>query len=365
MMRTVISLIPELEDVLQTGSSKKRAATLRKITDFFLKGVNSFNEEHVGLFDDVLGALIEEIEVKARAELSRRLAPVGNAPTEVVRRLAKDDDITVAGPMILRSPRLGEADLVDIAKTKGQEHLLALSARRNIGEVVTDLLVERGNREVARSVAVNRGARLSETGFSMLVKQAEQDSVLAERIGLRPDVPAHLFRELVMKATDVVRRRLLAGARPETREEIRRVLEAIAQELNAGAKPRDYHSAQRLVLALNQEGKLNEAVLTGFAKAGQFEETVAALSALCAVPIETVDRLMCGERPDPVLILCKAAGFDWSSTCAVMEMRQGDKGLSQQVLDDSRANFERLSRSTAQRVVRFWQARPPEARRAG
>src|SRR5262245_54592649 len=108
------SLIPELEDVLRNGSAKKRTETLHRNTDLFLQGATSFGDEHVALFDDVLMRLIEEIEAKARAELSRRLAPIENAPVEVVRRLAKDDDITVAGPVLLRSPRLREADLLDI-----------------------------------------------------------------------------------------------------------------------------------------------------------------------------------------------------------------------------------------------------------
>jgi len=355
------SLIPELEDVLQRGSAKKRTETLHRITDLFLQGANEYSDEHVALFDDVLGRLIEEIEAKARAELSRRLAPVENAPPEVVRQLAKDDDITIAGPVLLRSPRLREADLLDIANTKGQDHLLAISARRSIGEAVTDVLVRRGDREVVRSVAGNRGARLSDASFSALVKRAEQDGVLAEHVGQRPDIPPHLFRELVMKATDVVRRRLLAGARPETQAEIRRVLEMISEELNAEMKPRDYQGAQRTVIAMHQEGKLDERALVEFAKSSKFEETVATLSALCAVPIEAIDRLMSGERPDPALILCKALGFGWPTARAVILANAGGKGGGPSI-DDAQANFERLSRPTAQRVVRFWQARPTDGR---
>ena len=115
------------------------------------------------LFDDVFGLLIEEIESKARAELSNHLAPVSNAPVKVLRTLANDDDIAVAGPVLKLAPRLPEADLVDVAKTKSQAHLQAISARPALGEAVTDVLVRRGDREVARRVADNRGARISET----------------------------------------------------------------------------------------------------------------------------------------------------------------------------------------------------------
>ena len=49
-----------------------------------------------------------------------------------------------------------------IAETKSQAHLLAISARRGISEALSDILVERGDREVARSIANNQHAQLSD-----------------------------------------------------------------------------------------------------------------------------------------------------------------------------------------------------------
>src|SRR5713226_17451 len=322
-MAASASPIPELEDVIQTGSPERRADALKRITAFFLSGASRFNEDHVRLFDDVFGRLIVEIESKARAELAHRLAPIGNAPVEVVRRLAKDDDIAVAGPLLQQSRRLAEADLLDIAKTKGQAHLLAISGRAGIAEPVTDVLVRRGDREVVRSVAENREARLSEDSFCKLVDRAEKDGVLAEKVGLRPDIPPRLFRDLLLKATEVVQQRLFSSAKPETQSEIRRVLAKVSLEVGATSASRDYSAAQRTVEALRQEGKLNEATLVDFAKMGRYEETVAALAGLCAVPIEVVGRLMGGERPDPVLILCKSVGWGWPTVKAVIMSRPG------------------------------------------
>lgn len=357
-MSAAVSLIPELEEVLQHGSREKRADTLKRITSLFVDGASSFNEDHVRLFDDVFGRLIAEIETKARAELSMRLAPVGNAPVALVRALAQDDDITVAGPVLTRSGRLDDKALVDIAKSKGQAHLLAISGRGEICEAVTDVLVKRGDQEVIRSVADNQRARLSETGFSTLVKRAEGDGVLAEKVGQRPDIPSHLFRSLLMQATDVVQKRLLVKAKPETANEIRRVLAKVSSEIGATAAPRDYSAAQTAVLALKHAKGLGEPELADFAKAGRFEETVVTLSMLCGVPLEIVDRLMTAERADPVLILCKSAGFSWPTVRSIMTARPGRQGTSPQGLDDARANFDKLSPPTAQRVVRFWQVRP-------
>jgi uncharacterized protein (DUF2336 family) len=356
-MAVPASLIPELEEVLQHGSAERRARTLQRITTLFLNGADQFNEDHVALFDGVFMRLIEEIETKARAELSNRLAPVSNAPIEAVRRLAKDDDIAVAGPVLEQSPRVPDADLVDIAKSKSQAHLLAISGRTGIAEQITDELVRRGDRHVVRGVADNRDAQLSDRSFTTLVSQAEEDGILAEKVGMRPDIPPRLFRDLLLKATEVVQQRLLAAAKPDTQAEIRRVLARVSNEV-ATATTRDFSAAEHLIETLSTQGKLNETVLVDFANTGKYEEMVAALSRLCVVPIDVVDRLMGGDRPDPILILCKSAGWEWPTVKALIMARPSNKGASSAGLDTAFTNFERLSPATAQRVMRFWQARP-------
>src|SRR5258708_14281308 len=66
---------------------------------------------------------------------------------------------------------------------------------------------------------------------------------------------------------------------------------------------RDFAPAQRTILALHSAGELNEAALLGFAKAFKYEESVAALAAMSGVRIATLDRLITGERYDPILIV--------------------------------------------------------------
>jgi len=356
-MGAALSLIPELEEVVQHGSPERRVETLQRITALFLDGASRYNEEHVDLFDAVFGLLIAEIETKARAELSNRLAPVSNAPVKVLRTLANDDDIAVAGPVLKLAPGLAEADLIDVARTKGQAHLHAISARRALGEAVTDVLVRRGNRDVARRVADNRSARISEKSFYRLVKRAEEDGILAEKVGLRPDIPPPMFRDLLTKATAVVHRRLIASATPEVRAAICDVLAKVSKEVGARVGPRDYRAAQRVVLNLNRANRLNEAALISFCSEDKYEETVVALAALAKVPIKITDRLMAGDRPDPVLILCKAAGLSWPAVKGVILARPDGAGTSAPGLDAAFANYGRLSASTAQRVVRFWQVR--------
>jgi uncharacterized protein (DUF2336 family) len=352
-MAASASLGPDIEEALGRGSPARRAVTLERVTTLFLAGAERFSEDQVSIFDDVIGRLIVEIETRALAELSHRLAPVGNAPVKVVRRLAQHDDIAIAGPVLRQSERLSDDDLVAVARSKGQAHLMAIAHRPAIERAVTDVLVRRGDRDVALSVAGNLGAMLSEAAFTALVHRSGQDGVLAERVGARDDIPPHLFRRLVMQAAAIVQTRLLAKATPQTQAEIRGVLAKVIEEVGA-ERPRDYRDAQARVGTLARSGALNEAQLVAFAKAKDFEATVVALAALCRVPIDVVDRLISGGKPDPVLVLCKAMQYEWSTPAAVLSLwlRGGP------ALDNASDQFRRMSIETAQRVLHFWRAQP-------
>jgi uncharacterized protein (DUF2336 family) len=350
------SLIPELEDVVHHGTPARRAETLRRVTSLFLDSAQNFADDHVALFDDVIGYLIEQIEAKALAELARRIAPVPNAPPEVVRMLAVNDDITVAGP-VLAQARLHDNDLQYIAQYKSQAHLLAMSTRQGITEALSDILVARGDREVACSVAGNQDARLSQSAFTSLVQRANNDDALAEKVGLRTDIPPRLFRQLLIQATEVVQHRLLARAKPDTQAEIRKVLVQVSAEVAAKAAPRSYAGAMQTVRALNQQRRLTERDVLDFAKASKYEETIAALATMCSVPVEVVDRLMGGERFDPVLILGRSAEFSWETVFAIINAKPDARDISSEAIKAAKDNFDRLTAATAQRVVRFWQVR--------
>jgi uncharacterized protein (DUF2336 family) len=301
--------------------------------------------------------MIGHIESKALAELGQRLAPVEGAPVEVIRRLANHDEIAVAGPVLKDSKQLSAPDLVKIAQSKGQSHLLAISQRSEIDEAVTDVLVKRGDGEVARSVAVNAGARFSQAGFATLVKRAEQDDHLAELAGRRADMPPQLFQQLLSQATEAVKERLLASLRPEAADDIARTLSKVTRDLQPKTTKRDYSEAQHLIKLMRQNGKLNEAMVLEFARANRVEEALVALSLLCTTPIEIVDRLMHGNRVDALLIPCKAADLSWPTAKATIRLHPIHGVASEETYEAAKKDYLKLSVSAAQRILRFWQVR--------
>jgi len=351
------SLIAELDEAIQSGSSDRRIATLRRVTDLFLSQAGQYDPEQIDLFDDVLLRLIGHIETRALAELGERLAPVATAPAGVIRHLANHDEIAIAGPVLKDSTRLSSPDLVEIASLKSQDHLLAISERVEIDEMVTDVLVDRGNHMVARKVAVNSGARFSHNGFATLVERAEHDDVLAELAGQRPDMPPQLFAQLLAKATATVKAKLMALLRPEAADELARTLHKVARELQAQCPGRDYTDALRRMTLVQADGRLDESVVLEAAKAGQFEETVAALALLCSAPVELIERLLQGNRIDALLIPCKAAGLGWPAANAIIRLSPAHGTASDPVFETAKKDFANLSVAAAQRIIRFWQVR--------
>ena len=222
------SIIAELEDAVRSGSSQRRVDTLRQVTNLFLHDGERLSEDQVRVFDDVLCLLIGRVESRARAELGQRLAPVDYAPFEVIQHLARDSEIAVAGSVLAHSSRLRTSDLVEIASTRGQDHLLAISGRSNLPEAVTDVIVDRGERKVIRKLAGNASARFSEAGYSGIVAHADADDDLTEILGLRIDLPLKFLRDLLRRATGAVRARMMAIAPPELQEEIAVVKEMLA-----------------------------------------------------------------------------------------------------------------------------------------
>jgi uncharacterized protein (DUF2336 family) len=356
-MSQAASVIEELEDVLAAGSSDRRTEILRRVTDLYLGNAAGFNEEQVGLFDDVLAHLIQQVETTALAQLGAKLAPIDNAPNGIIRSLAHHHEIAVAGPVLTRSTQLTDRDLVEIAGSRGQGHLGAISERSRLAAAVTDILIQRGDTSVVRKLSQNQGATFSDGGYVTLVGRAETDERLAENLGMRRDIPLQLLQDLILKATETVRTRLLKVVPPERQAVIQGILTSASDEVMRKATgPRDFSRAVALIDKMQGTGRLNDKAIAEFAGTGRYEELVVGLARMCATPVELIERLMQNIRHDGVLVACKAAELHWPTFHAILKARFS-YDLSAPDLTQVRSDFLKLSVPTARRMLRFWLVR--------
>ena len=367
MLNAGQSIVDEVEQAVHLGSAEKSLETVKRVTELFLASAGSFNSEQIELFDSVLERLIKTIEIRAIADVSARialaetslqLAGIAQAPPTVIRRLARNDEITVAGPVLTESSRLSAEDLVEIAKTKSEQHLLAISGRWWLTEIVTDALLARHYPSVSRRLVKNPGARVSASGFAVVVAQAESDPELAVDTGIRVDLPTELRTQLLRNATDAVRDRLLSRAPPHMFEEIRNSIAKISASVDREmAAPRDFTAAKHFVSQLNADGNLNEGTLFAFAKARKYEETVAALALLSKSSIDVIRPLMQSLRDDGVLVPCKVAGLSWEVASAILECRYSTGSMGLHELAKAKADYAKITADNAHRLLRFWQVK--------
>jgi uncharacterized protein (DUF2336 family) len=354
------SFLQELDDAIAKGSEESRLRALWHATDLLIAGRYSDNE--IWIFGEVIGRLAEQIEVVARAQLSTRLAHADNAPKNIVRKLAFDDSIAVAGPILQHSERLDAEVLVANIRSKSQDHLLAISKRRKLAHRVTDELVTRGNQEVLNSVAINNGARFSDFGFLHMVKRSEGDSILAEQLGLRKDIPRHVFHQLIAKASEEVTRKL-KQERPDLAEHIQTSVTDITGALHSkfGPASKSYFQAKRTVGAQHQYGNLNENSIWEFARSQKFEETTVGLSLLCSLPVEVVERVLLDAHREMTLMLAKALDFSWETTMSLLFLSAKDHRIFAGDLDRLKADFASLNAETSKSVLSFYQSRKSAA----
>ena len=173
-------------------------------------------------------------------------------------------------------------------------------------------------------------------------------------------MPDRLLKELLAGSVDVVRRRLFDMAEPGRQAAVAKAMGELSGKRRAAVdKQRDFAPAQRTILSLYRAGDLERGGAAWFCQGFPILRIRSRrLSAMSGVPIAAVDRLMAGDRHDPVLIIAKAIGLEWATVRALVLLRLGPARIPASAdIDSVRANFMRLSPSTAERVVSFWRTR--------
>jgi len=355
-MSETSSFLRELDEAVSRGTPESRKRALWYTTDLMIAG--RYSDDEIWTFGEVIGRLADEIEVAARAQLAKRLARFDRAPVNIIHKLAFDDEIDVAGPVLRGSERLEPYALVANVCTKGQTHMLAISERKALEATVTDVLVTRGNQEVVTSVARNNGARFSDFGFLHMIKRAEGDSILAEQLGLREDIPRHVFQQLIAKASENVRKRL-ESERPDMIEQIQSSVSDVAGELQSKLGPvsRGYYVAKRVVATQYRLGNLNENSISGYARFHKLEEVTIGLSLLCSLPGDVIERALLDKNREMLLILAKALDFSWATTMSLLFLGAKDHRITAHELNDLEKEFGCLNSETSRSVLEFYQSR--------
>jgi uncharacterized protein (DUF2336 family) len=346
-------IVAGLESAVAVASLERRAQMLRQVADLMVAGRDRLQELQISVLDDVLVRLTERIEPSALVQLSAALAQLRTAPIETLRRLASHENPAVATPVLLKSLAISQRDLEAIATSRGEPHLLAISSRAKVDQLLTDVLLKHGGRNVYRTLAKNPGAQLSEAGYATLTARAEGDSEIAQALARRPDLPAATLQALLAKAPQQVKDSLLHAAPAALRAQNEKSSCVSGPASTAKQSPAiDYTEAKPNIIALSRAGKLNDSTVNRFAIRGETANLIASLSVLSGAPIEIIECVMAKADCEGLVMACRASRLNWQTTLAILNNR-GTPALGRADRERAQQLFEAQYLSTSQWMVRW------------
>jgi len=354
-----MSKLHDLIALAREPSSEKRRDLLREVTDLFFVGRDPQSSAEQALFDDVLTQLSGEMEAAVRGELAARMAPANDAPTRLIRGLAADAMIEVARPILEQSKALSDEDLVYVAKSRGQEHLQAISRRDSVSEAVSEAIVERADDDTLGVLLRNEGAELSRQAHEVAVDRAEANPALHEAVVNRRSLPPDLLNEMYFVVEAKLRAKILERNAKIDPAALDAALAAGRARVAAqdGALPPDYADAERDVRQLAARKALNPKALVGMLRGGETTKFMIALGELAGIDFATVRLIMDRRELDALAIVCKAADFERALflTLAVLILDRDTDAMGR--AKEYGDLYQNLPKESAQRTLRFWRMR--------
>ena len=309
------------EKIPRNSNHQKGQDPLRAVTELFLSAAPQFDDDSVAIVDTVFDFALPKPNAATLTDISVRMAPLPNAPSRLMKRLASDAEISVAGPVLSQSPRLSEADLCGIAAVMSNSHLLAISARKQLTSAVTDILIDRGDNQVARKIASNKTAELSDRGVARLLERAESDETISASLCARTDLPPDAIQNG------------LANAKSR------------AEDANAKIS-----AAKRFAVLLQQAGDLTEVKINALATERQYEKTLASISLLSRLKYQFIERMMQGPDLRGLTLVCKSLGFNITTMNAIWNLTVSFNGASLDKIRSARRDFLTVSEEIANAV---------------
>lgn len=361
-MSTGTSRLKELILVAKEGSSEKRRDLLRDITDVFMTSPDRYTSTELQHFDVIMSRVTEQVETALRREIAEKLADVPNAPKGLLRQLAHDE-IIVAEPVLRRSEALTEEDLVRVIRQRGQEHMKAITKRREVPETLTSELVERGDEDVLVSLAENRGAKFSDDSMEKMVQQSRKLKRLQKPLTERFDLPPKLLTKMYFFVSSALKKEILKRSDMLDPALIDEAVNANRQKILTTAV-RDAQSevadARKFISEKIQANAVNESLLKELLEMRRATEFLMAFSHVVGVDTSTAQAILKDTTWEALAIACRAAKLERATFAKIVFSAQ--RGDAQQkkalrILD----LYLKIPHESAERVMRFWRVRAQAA----
>jgi hypothetical protein len=351
-------MLERLLDMARDTSSGSRRELFRTVSDLFVDGAERYTDREIALFGEVIARLAKGSAVGDRIKLAERVAGLGQTPHELALRLADDDEHRVATPVLEQSAALTSDDLVELASRRDDDYRLAIARRSDLSEAVTDALVDNGDREVLQAVTRNRGARFSGRGMTALAEKALADQRLAESLCERTDLPPPVV-EMIVKVVSPAALRNLAHLLREGHP----ALAALADDGEPAAPTarqtaiQGRAEAQQMALDVRRKKRKLDEIISELARQGRHADLAYVLADIVDVAESHV--LGAIEKPSAteIAVVCRMLDVSVQAYADLTAMRLQRLSLGKPQGQEMMREYGEMSRATAERALKFHQAR--------
>ena len=344
-------LAEDLVSLAGEHSSDKRLKLLRRLTDVYLKSDEQAVPAARYLFDELVGRILSGINTDDRAKASVHFSEMAMIPESLAHRLATDDDIQVAAPMVRNYAALSENTLVAVATKGSQEHLQSIVSRAVVSPAVSDIVVERGDQKTVRKLAAHQGAQFSSWGMRKLAHKSETDTELQCLLVDRADLSLEAIGILLPRVSEELAARM-------RHRSIALDPAVIDSKVTGWMKERSQNIARTDAYIRGiREGHLRiEDVVKETLRSKQLLCVVTVFAAVLNLDPLHAFALFAKGTPETTLLLLRSIELPWPLVEGFLALKKEKmEGHADEPVDPY--VYESIDAAAAQRVVRFMKVR--------
>lgn len=352
-----------LETLARPQAGRARLALIKRLADVVSLPSSRVNAHERAMTADLLVEMLREAQPAERARVARRLAPLTEIPNALVRLLLRDG-VEIARPLI-EEATLSDVDLIGCVREGGPDHRKLVARRREVSEVVSEVLVELGPPAVTEQLLKNAGARLSQAALETAVAASRNHAslipLLLKRAELRPAQAYVIFwwaepdeRRQIL-ARFAVSRELLQDATGD-------VFPMAAQEgwsdplVRKALQFIERRQRNRSALAKSPYASLDDAVAA--AEGGMTRALAQEIAYLSGLKPTTAAKIFTDPYGESLAVLAKATGLPRESLIRLWRgLRRPETdsaGEPAPALERALATFDTMAVDRAQTVLRYW-----------
>jgi len=351
--------IDELFRLARKKSVEGRTALAETVTAFFSEESQVLTARERALMFDILHRIIHDVEMSVRRRVGEYVATCTDAPNELVNLMA-NDEIEVAYPILIKSPVIKDAALIEVIRDRTLEHQLAIAIRHDVSEAVSDALVEYGDESVVRALLNNGNARISRATMETLVEESRRVDTFREPILQRRELGLDLAKRMFLWVSAALRKVILEkfDIEPEVVDDL--LEKAVLEEIKT-VKEESQNPNKRAMLAetLVKSNEVTPEMLLSILEQGEVALFVSVFRKMTGLREKLVMRMLFEPGGEGLAIACKAIGLEKLVFSSIFTLSRKARPVLRETLqrDLRRALglYDQMTQAGARKVLRLWQ----------